>query len=126
MLWDPFLMKKLLKSEVCGSRALFTGPMGLIKGAEKSTIYDYYSWTVAVCPSKRMCSSREKRKKKRKKRRNINAKRNSRIQTRTLCLLHKMCFQVQEEDSMSTQGHRRPFGNIVLVMFFVFFGNTCG
>ena len=23
---DPFLMKKLLKKEVCGSRELFTGP----------------------------------------------------------------------------------------------------
>ena len=23
-MWDPILMKKLLKSEICGSRALFT------------------------------------------------------------------------------------------------------
>ena len=30
--WDPFLIKKLLKSEIYGSRALFTGPTGLIKG----------------------------------------------------------------------------------------------
>ena len=36
-------MKKLLKSEVCGFRALFTGSTGLIKGTEKSTIYGYCS-----------------------------------------------------------------------------------
>ena len=29
-------MKKFLKSEVCGSRALFTGPTDVLKMAEKS------------------------------------------------------------------------------------------
>ena len=64
---DPFLIKKLLKNEVCGSRALFTGPTRLIKGAEKSTIYGYYSWTIAVCPPKHMHTNTEEKKKKKKK-----------------------------------------------------------
>ena len=29
-------MKKLLKNEICGSRALFTGPIDMLKMAEKS------------------------------------------------------------------------------------------
>ena len=81
---DLFLMKKWLKSEICGSHALFMRPTRLIKEAEKSTIYGYYLWTVAVCPPKCMCSSTEKKKKK-KKRRYVNAKRNNRIQTHTRC-----------------------------------------
>ena len=48
-------MKKLLKSEICGSRTLFMGPIELIKGRknqqttaidkgeEKSINYGYYS-----------------------------------------------------------------------------------
>ena len=32
MPWDLFLMKMLLKSEICGSCALFTEHTGLIKG----------------------------------------------------------------------------------------------
>ena len=35
MPWDPFLVKKLLKSEVCGSREQYTGSTGV---AEKSNI----------------------------------------------------------------------------------------
>ena len=42
--WDPFLMKKLLKSEICDSRALFTGPTDVLKMVEKSnsaaTVYE--------------------------------------------------------------------------------------
>jgi len=29
VLWDPFLVKKLLKSEVCRSREQYTGPTGV-------------------------------------------------------------------------------------------------
>ena len=35
-MWDPILMKKLLKSEICGSRVLFMGPTQLIKKKLKS------------------------------------------------------------------------------------------
>ena len=67
--WDPFLMKKLLKSEVYGSRALFTGPTGLIKEAEKSTIYGYCSWKMAVRPLNACVAAEEKKKKKKEKKR---------------------------------------------------------
>ena len=34
--WDPFLMKKLLKNKICGSREQYTGPTDVLKMAEKS------------------------------------------------------------------------------------------
>ena len=34
--WDPFLMKKLLKSKICGSREQCTGLTDMLKMAEKS------------------------------------------------------------------------------------------
>ena len=44
--WNPFLMKKLLKSEICGSRELFMEPTNMLKIVEKSkfstTIYAQY------------------------------------------------------------------------------------
>ena len=63
MLCDPFLMKKFMKSEVCGSREQCTRPTNWWKVVEKSEIYGYCSWTVAICPPK-TCAAEEKKKKK--------------------------------------------------------------
>ena len=42
--WDPFLMKKLLKSEIYRSYTLFTGPTDILKIVKKSnsaaTVYE--------------------------------------------------------------------------------------
>ena len=38
--WNPFLMKKLLKSEVCGSHEQCTGPTGMHCSHEKVNNHD--------------------------------------------------------------------------------------
>ena len=70
-------MKKLLKSEVCGSRALFMKPTNGLKMAEKSkfsvTVHAQYMNTVhaqymnsSLCLPLRMQKKKKKKKKKRK------------------------------------------------------------
>ena len=60
-------MKKLLKSEVCGSHEQCTGPANWWKVIEKLEIYGYCSWTIAVCPLEtRDVAGKKKEKKKRK------------------------------------------------------------
>ena len=69
MSWDPFLMKKLLKSEVCGSRALFMKPTNGLKMAEKSK----FSVTVhAQYMNSSLCLPLRMQKKKKKWRKNAS------------------------------------------------------
>ena len=74
--WDPFLMKKLLKSEICGSRVLFTGPTDVLKIVEKSK----FSTTVhAQYMNSSLCLQLRVKQKKKKK-----GKTHLRIQRKTL------------------------------------------
>ena len=65
MPWNPFLMKKLLKSEICGSCKQYMGPTDMLERAEKSkcsaTVHAQYM-NSSICLQLRM-----KKKKKRKK-----------------------------------------------------------
>ena len=71
MPWDPFLMKKLLKSEICGSRVLFTGPTDVLKIVEKSkfssTVHAQYM-NSSLCLQLRV---KQKKKKKEKEKRTL-------------------------------------------------------
>ena len=63
MSWDLFLMKKLLKSEVCRSRALFMRPTNGLKMAEKSkfstTVHAQYMNSSLCLP---LCVQKKKKK----------------------------------------------------------------
>ena len=81
-----FLMKKLLKSEVCGSREQCTEPIGV-----HSTAYFAVNsarvdekWTVNRLKSQKQ-GQEEKKKKRKKKRKNANARIISCIQTLIIC-----------------------------------------
>ena len=58
-MWDPILMKKLLKSEICGSRALFTDH----KTDKKKLKSQLLPATVHMLSPNWVCSSRIKKKK---------------------------------------------------------------
>ena len=49
-MWDPILMKKLLKSEICGSRALFMGPTELIKKLKSQQLLATVHMNSSCCP----------------------------------------------------------------------------
>ena len=49
-MWDPILMKKLLKSEICGSRALFMGPTELIKKLKSQQLPATVHMNSSLCP----------------------------------------------------------------------------
>ena len=67
MPWDPFLMKKLLKSEICGSRVLFTGPTDVHKIVEKSK---FFTTVHAQYMNSSICLQLRVKQKKKKKSKN--------------------------------------------------------
>ena len=76
MLWDPFFMKKLLKSEICESSEQYTRPTNVLKMVEKSK----FSATVhAQYMNSSLCLQLRVPKKEKRKR----GKRIRRIQTGT-------------------------------------------
>ena len=50
VLWDPVLMKKLLKNEICGSCVLFTGPTELIKRLKSQQLPATVHMNNSRCP----------------------------------------------------------------------------
>ena len=66
MPWDPFLMKKLLKSEICESSEQYTRPTDVLKMVEKSkisaTIHAQYM-NSSLCLQLRVPKKKKKRKK---------------------------------------------------------------
>ena len=70
MPWDPFLMKKLIKNEICGSVNSARMYCSRKTGQKLRLLFMYRTWTIAASGEK----TREKKKKKEKeKRRNWNA-----------------------------------------------------
>ena len=65
--WDPFLMKKLIKSVICGSRTLFTGPTELIKTLKSQQLPATVHMNSSHC-SLNECAAAGKKKKKVKER----------------------------------------------------------
>ena len=56
-------MKKLLKSEICGSRALFTGPTELIKRLKSQQFPATIHMNSSHCPLNECTAVRKKKKK---------------------------------------------------------------
>ena len=85
-------MKKLLKSEICGSHEQCTGPTNVLKMAEKSK----FSATVhAQYMNSSLCLQlhvKKKKKKKKEKGKRKRGKRKRRIQTGTMCLFRICLF----------------------------------
>ena len=81
MPWDPFLMKKLLKSKICESSEQYRRPTDVLKMVEKSkisaTVHAQYM-NSSLCLQLRMPKKKKKEKEKRKR-----GKRIRRIQTGT-------------------------------------------
>ena len=77
-------MKKLLKSEICGSRVLFTGPTDVLKIVEKSkfssTVHAQYM-NSSLCLQLRV---KQKKKKKRKGKTHLRIQRKTLNQTGTM------------------------------------------
>ena len=75
-------MKKLLKSEICGSREQYMGPTDMLKMAEKSkcsaTVHAQYM-NSSICLQLRVPKKKKKKEKEKRKR----GKRIRRIQTGT-------------------------------------------
>ena len=75
MLWDPFFMKKLLKSKICESSEQYTRPTNVLKMVEKSkfsaTVHAQYM-NSSLCLQLRM-PKKKKRKKKNAKEENESA-----------------------------------------------------
>ena len=71
MLWDPFFMKKLLKSEICESSEQYTRPTDVLKMVEKSkisaTVHAQYM-NSSLCLQLRMPKKKKKGKRKTQKR----------------------------------------------------------
>ena len=63
-MWDPILMKKLLKSKICGSRVLFTGLTELIKRLKSQQFPATIHVNSSLCPVIE-CAAVGKKKKKR-------------------------------------------------------------
>ena len=63
VLWDPVLMKKLLKNEICGSCVLFTGPTELIKKLKSQQLSATVYMNSSRCPLIE-CAAAGKKKKK--------------------------------------------------------------
>ena len=80
MLWDPFLMKKLIKNEICGSVNSAYMHCSLQKVTAKSTFAVTVHWTVT---SKLQHAWKPKKKKKKKKEQNATQRELSWIQTHT-------------------------------------------
>ena len=82
MPWDPFLMKKLLKSEICESSEQYTKPTNVLKMVEKSkfsaTVHAQYM-NSSLCLQLRVPKKKKKKEKEKRKR----GKRIRRIQTGT-------------------------------------------
>ena len=64
-MWDPILMKRLLKSEICGSRVLFTGPTELIKKLKSQQLPATIHVNNSLCPVIECAAVGKKKKKKR-------------------------------------------------------------
>ena len=62
-MWDLILMKKLLKSEICGSRALFMGPTELIKRLKSQQLPATVHMNSSRCPLNECATAGEKKKK---------------------------------------------------------------
>ena len=75
MPWDPFLMKKLLKSKICESSEQYRRPTDVLKMVEKSkisaTVHAQYM-NSSICLQLRM-KKKKKRKKKNAKEENKSA-----------------------------------------------------
>ena len=81
--WDPFFMKKLLKSEICGSYELCTGPTNVLKMLKSQNfwlLFMHSTWTVAFV-SNYACNQKKKKKQEKGKRK--RGKHIRRIQTGT-------------------------------------------
>ena len=95
MPWNPFLMKKLLKSEICGSREQYMGPTDMLKRAEKSkcsaTVHAQYM-NSSICLQLRV--KKKKKKEKGKHKRGKRRLRIRRIQTGTKKLKIHLIIQM--------------------------------
>ena len=74
MPWDPFFMKKLLKSEICESSEQCTRSTNVLKMAEKSkfspTVHAQYM-NSSLCLQLRVQKKKKKKRKKEKKKENV-------------------------------------------------------
>ena len=82
MSWDPFLMKKLIKNEICGSMNSTRMYCSQKTSQMLRLLFMYRTWTVATSGEK----TREKKKKK-KKRKTPQLKRRKREPKHTLIII---------------------------------------
>ena len=106
--WNPFLMKKLLKSDICGSHEQYTRPIDVIKKRKSKKNVATIHWTVTAIS----CCSWQKKKKEAE---NATHKRTagfSAIQTGTICHFHQL--QEVEIIKLFTKGF------LFIYLFFIF------
>ena len=101
-MWDPFLMKKLIKNEICGS----VNSAYVHCSLQKVSICDYCSLN-----SNRNTPRRVKKKKKKKKEQNAAWKRRLEIQTHTK--MHELKGSAVAVDSATPGG----FYNLIFFLY---------
>ena len=92
MLWDPFLMKKLIKSVICGSVNSAYMHCSLQKVTAKSTIAVTVHWTVTAT-----LQMKTREKKKKKKEQNATQRELSWIQTHTKYTKILTFYEIEEK-----------------------------